>query len=231
MLQGTTIYFSDGLGWLEAVRIIHELMEAIGACPSLWGGEGEIYSLTGHPQYDYVSQPSHEAILKAESVCFCYDSQLEKRCGNRINSTYGVLYLPQEKIWRMDYDVNLYPPAIDYAKGNDGDGKPSNYNYKLSEALKFYDLVKYLHIELKSKLTAGSRLDDYMQFGEDEGTPWGYDSVLRFDKSGRCRLIAPYEERRDIVQADLDYMNWCLDSEEPMEIKVSSEFLKSIGKS
>jgi len=224
MFQGTTIYFSQGLPCLEGISIIIELMRTLGAQPRILGGEKGLYSLKGCSQRRYVSWPSHEAILKAETVYFCYDSQIEKVCGARIDSTYNFTYNTQENVWRMSYDTNLFPPAIDYAKGNDGDGEPSKYNYKLSEVLKFYDLVKYLHLELESKLTAGSCQDDYMQFGEDEDQPGGYDSVLRFDKSGRCRLIAPYEERRDIVQEDLDFNNWCLDSKEPVEIKVSAEF-------
>ena len=238
MFQGTLIYFSHGLGWLEGIRVIHELMEAIGARPRPWGGEGEIYSLTGHPQYDYVSQPSHEAILNAQSVHVAYDSQLEKVCENRINSTYSFIYNTQENIWRMDYDINLLPQAVYDAKGNDGEGNPMKCNYKLAEVLKFYDLVKYLHLELKSELTAGSDLDDFMTFGEDSGTFYGYDSILRFDRNGWCRLIAPYEERRDIVDADLDsskidgniVRKWCLDSKEPMKIKVSAEFSEFLNK-
>lgn len=239
MFQGTTIYFTQGLPCYESVGIIDRLMQIIGAQPRILGDKEGVYSLKKCNQYKYVPSLSCEAILRAETVYFCYDFHIEKVCGNRINSTYNYTYLTQEKIWRLNYDVNLLPAAVYEAKGNDGDGNPSKYNYKLAEVFKFYDLVKYLHLELKSELTAGSCLDDYMQFGEDEGTHWGYDSILRFDKNGQCRLIAPYEERRDIVKTDLDsseidgniVANWCLDIKQPRKIEVSAEFLKLIMKS
>ena len=228
--DGTHIYFDRAKGWDEGQKIISKTMIAMGARLKVYE-EGNSISLRGLKRdparckipYDL----NHELIQEASEIHLVFDRNLKMMSGEVEENTYTFIYLRKFKRWRLDAPENLEIIVV-----LDGLKKIiSGHNvYDYSEALKLYELIKYLHHKLDSQLTAVSMTDSYMAFREDEGEPWGYDSIMRLDRNGQCRLVKPYEERREISKEEYrEWPGWRMDSDEPAEIKVSEEFLKLIG--
>ena len=141
-----------------------------------------------------------------------------------------VYFKKQHNEWYMDINRPL-DPSISYDECIISD------NYEYRDIMSVYNLTKCLHVITESQITAGCKQSAWADFGDYEGTHYGYDSIVRFDNKGRCRLIRPYEESRKVTQKDLEtkeidgkvVANWCVDTEESVEINVSGEFLQSIN--
>ena len=228
--DGTTIYFDQAKDWLEGQKVISQLMTTLGATLKVCD-DGNSICLSGlkrEPSWCEIPfDLNHELLQEASEIHLVFNDSLKMLDGGVREKRYTFVYIRTFNRWRLDAPANLEPIHV-YDSIDRNEIGHNIYDY--SEALKLYELIKYLHHKLDSQLTAVSMTDSYMAFREDEGEPWGYDSIMRLDRNGQCRLVKPYEERREISKEEYrEWPGWRMDSDEPAEIKVSEEFLKLIG--
>lgn len=227
--DGTTIYFDQAKDWLEGQMIIMRIMTTLGASLKINDDHSSMW-LRGLPSgsQKIPFDLNHELLQEASEIHLEFNDNLKMLGGEVREKTYTFIYLRKFKRWRLSAPANLEPIHV-YDSISRNEIGHNIYDY--SEALKLYELIKYLHHKLDSQLTVASMKDSYMSFGEDEGEPWGYDSIMRLDRDGRCRLVKPYEENREISKEEYHEWSWRMDSDEPVEIKVYEEFLKLIKES
>ena len=226
--DGTAIYFDQAKDWLEGQKVISKIMKCLGARLRIYDDDSSIWlrGLSGGSQripFDL----NHDLLQEASEIHLEFNDDLKMLGGEVLEKTYTFVYVRKFKRWRLDAPANLEPVHVYDSISRNEIGR-NVYDY--SEALKLYELIKYLHHKLDSQLTAASMTDSYMVFGEDEGEPWGYDSIVRLDRNGRCRLVKPYEEKREISKEEYsEWPGWRMDSDEPAEIKISDEFFQLIS--
>lgn len=84
---------------------------------------------------------------------------------------------------------------------------PNNHNqkdyYTMEEVLTTYNLIKKIFLDAGFQFATAFSKDHYFCFGDQHSESVGYDRLMRLDRIGVNRLIAPYEECRRIEMKDI----------------------------
>ena len=236
LFEGTNFFFDKGKDWISGITVIKKAMDVVGAklesAPSFPNG---YINLRGLPSQRIEFTIDHRLISAAREAKVFFRGEFLLANGQIRDGYYKFCYYTEECRWQLETSVNLHPIPAYESVSLIREGFFNRFAY--SETLRLYNLVKYLHYSLNSELTAASMVCQDVVFGESEGTHMGYDSILRFDRTGRCRLVRPYEENLDITKEDFEsrkvdgniVANWCLDSKEPLDIKIPNDFIESLN--
>lgn len=211
--RGTTVYLRHPQlsSWTEQIGVIQGVLEEYGLVLDRCWVRGDI----------------DEGVMEKEDLSDVNFSKLRELTLRYLNpnttDVHAVVFsyrvsTPETEgyddidVWRMSTDIDLYPSlAMDAIF-------VESPKYTYGDVLDFYNLVKKIFVDVGFDLAAGCQNTAYFPFGY-EGDD-GYDEeVLRFDTKGRCSLIIPYEERREMISKDAGVRSdWLKDYSEPVPI-------------